>query len=100
MKNSADQVLKGVSPQIEQNAMQDLTHKSSKRNVQIKDQRRTAQQICSMRGRRKYQRRLHTNGKSYTETAEKVLGRTKKETKQWLREETWNQSNRPTTDDP
>ena len=24
----------------------------------------------------------------YTETAEKVLGRTKKETKQWLREET------------
>ena len=27
--------------------------------------------------------------KVYTETAEKVLGRTKKETKQWLREETW-----------
>ena len=26
--------------------------------------------------------------KVYTETAEKVLGRTKKETKQWLREET------------
>ena len=99
MKNSADQVLKGVSPQIEQNAMQDLTHKSSKRNVQIKDQRRTAQQICSMRGRRKYQRRLHTNGKSLHRNCRKSP-RSNKEGNQAMAKGGNLESNRRTTDDP
>ena len=75
--------------------MQDLTHKSSK----TKSSNRGSASNCATDFRRKYQRRLHTNGKSLHRNCRKSP-RSNKEGNQAMAKGGNLKSNRPTADDP